>query len=536
MTSAITIDAALADANLLGAALGDLGSWQTWRTVLKAAFGLSFNREDARTFASIAGSRQPPGQRVRELWAIIGRRSGKSRIAALVGAYIAGLVDHRGKLSPGEVGTVLILAASKSQAATVFNYARAFFEASPLLAQLVEEVTADEIRLKGNIVLAVHTNNYRTVRGRTLLACIFDEVGFWRDETSTQPDVETYRAILPALATTGGMLVAISSPYAQRGLLYTKHQQSFGRDDAEVLVIQAPTVVFNPSIDAAIIERAKAEDPEAARSEWEAEFRGDLATFVDRAIVEACVTTGVRERAFQTRFRYFAHCDPSGGQNDSMTIAIAHAEEDRAVLDVAQEWRAPFAPPEVVRDIVQVLRGYRCTAVSGDAYAAQWVSEEFRRNGITYRHAEQNRSELFLGLLPQLTATTAVLLDIPRLTNQLATLERRTGRSGRDSVDHMRGAHDDLAVAVAGALTAAASESAKLAAREAWRARQPARQLYANVGYAEVKRRHRDWGAAAQPRRSDEGLRQGSVPWPAPRGDPFDPCINAYSTDGWKQI
>jgi phage terminase large subunit-like protein len=219
MSERISIDGALCDPNLLGAALGDLASWKTWRVALKGAFGIALNREEARTFAAIAGSRKPPGQRVRELWCIIGRRSGKSRIAALVGAFIAGLADHRGKLSPGEIGTVLILAASKAQAATVFNCCRAFFEASPLMSQLVEETTADEIRLRGNIVLAVHTNNYRTVRGRTLLACIFDEAGFWRDENSSQPDVETYRAILPSLATTGGMLIAISSPYAQRGLL-----------------------------------------------------------------------------------------------------------------------------------------------------------------------------------------------------------------------------------------------------------------------------------------------------------------------------
>jgi hypothetical protein len=32
-------------------------------------------------------------------------------------------------------------------------------------------------------------------------------------------------------------------------------------------------------------------------------------------------------------------------------------------------------------------------------------------------------------------------------------LERRTARGGRDSIDHAPGAHDDLANAVAGALT-----------------------------------------------------------------------------------
>jgi hypothetical protein len=177
------------------------------------------------------------------------------------------------------------------------------------------------------------------------------------------------------------------------------------------------------------------------------------------------------------------------------------------VLDVALEWKAPFAPPEVVRDIVQVLRRYRCTSVSGDAYASGWCSEEFRRHGITYRHSEENRSEIFLAFLPQLTSTKAVLLDIPRLTNQIATLERRTGRSGRDTIDHMRGAHDDLAVAAAGALVAAASLGAKLAAREAARARNADRPESANVAHPDFKRAH-GWGRPVQ-HRTDDHLWKG---------------------------
>ena len=38
-----------------------------------------------------------------------------------------------------------------------------------------------------------------------------------------------------------------------------------------------------------------------------------------------------------------------------------------------------------------------------------------------------------------------------RLVNQLCGLERRTARSGKDSIDHGPGGHDDLANAVAGA-------------------------------------------------------------------------------------
>lgn len=481
---AVTIDEALADPQLLGAAFGDLSTWQAWRAVLKAAFGIELNRDEAREFAAVAGERMAPERRVRELWAIIGRRSGKSHVAALIASYIGAFIDHSAKLVPGEVGTILVLAASKKQADGVFGYCRAFFETSPLLRALIIDITVDEIRLVGNVTISVHTNNYRTVRGRTLLACIFDEVGFWRDETTSLPDLETYRAILPALATTGGMLVGISSPYAQRGLLYNKHRDAFGKDDPDVLVIQAGTQVFNPTIDSKIIEDAKRDDPEAAAAEWDAQFRGDLSTFIDRVMLENSAEAGVKERPFDSRFRYTAFCDPSGGQHDSMTLAIAHKHEARVILDLACEWKAPFSPPEVVEDMVAILRRYRLTTLRGDRYSAEWVKSAFRQHSITYVTSDKTRSEIYLDFLPQVTSYSAVLLENPRLIGQLAQLERRTGQSGRDSVDHMRGASDDLANAAAGALVYAAAQSTR-----GYTMHNPHRQLVANVAHANAKRR-----------------------------------------------
>lgn len=44
------------------------------------------------------------------------------------------------------------------------------------------------------------------------------------------------------------------------------------------------------------------------------------------------------------------------------------------------------------------------------------------------------------------------MLNLPRLSAQLCGLERRTARSGKDSIDHAPGGHDDLVNAVAGVL------------------------------------------------------------------------------------
>src|SRR5262249_31169121 len=75
---------------------------------------------------------------------------------------------------------------------------------------------------------------------------------------------------------------------------------------------------------------------------------------------------------------------------------------------------------------------------------------------------EQNKSELFLEVLPLINADQAELLDNPRLIGQFAGLQRRTGSSGRDSIDHRRGSHDDAANAAAGALVLATHSTGRL--------------------------------------------------------------------------
>jgi hypothetical protein len=102
-----------------------------------------------------------------------------------------------------------------------------------------------------------------------------------------------------------------------------------------------------------------------------------------------------------------------------------------------------------VADCAADVHRYGVRTVTGDRYAGAWVEEAFRRHGITYEAAAQPKSELYLGLLPLVTAG---VLEVPgdvELIRQLKLLERRRGAGGRDAVDHPAGAHDDRANAVA---------------------------------------------------------------------------------------
>jgi hypothetical protein len=217
-----------------------------------------------------------------------------------------------------------------------------------------------------------------------------------------------------------------------------------------VLVAQGTSRDLNPSLSQSVVDRALERDHAAASAEYLAQFRTDLEAFVSQEVVEACIERGVRERLYSPKHRYIAFVDPSGGSADSMSLAIAHRENDVAVVDCVRERKPPFSPEGVVEEFAAVLRSYNVRTVGGDRYAGEWPREQFRKAGVSYHVSDKTKSDLYRDLLPLLNSGRVALLDVPRLESQLCGLERRTSRGGRDSIDHSPGAHDDVANAVAG--------------------------------------------------------------------------------------
>ena len=466
------IDRALTHQQALGAALGDPTSWSRWLVVLRAAFGLSLNDEQRQQFSEVAGGRDPPTKRVRELWCVTARRSGKSRMAAAIAVYIACFTQPR--LARGERGRVLVLAMSMDQAQVVFDYALAFLTESPVLCQEIVDTTRNEIRLRNNITITIHSNSFRSVRGRTLLACIFDEVSFWRDETSTTPDIETYRAVLPALLTTNGMLIGISTPYRRIGLLHAKHKQHFGQNRADVLVVQGTNAEFNLTLDAEAIEAQRRDDPESGISEWGAEFRTDISSFLDDQLIEASIDYGRSlELLPQTSISYSAFADPSGGRGDAFTLAIGHRQDGRLIVDCVRGKYVTidahsFDPMVTVKEFAELLAQYNVMTVVGDAYSAGWNESTWRQCGVTYEKSDLPKSEIYLEVLPLFTRGLVSLPDHNVVVRELRLLERHTHRSGRDSVDHGRSGHDDYANAVCGLLRNLAINTDDIYSSPAW--------------------------------------------------------------------
>jgi len=436
-------------------------SWDPWRAVLRGTFALPMSAEERAFFRTVA-ERDPPSGPVREAWFICGRGAGKDSVASLIAAYTAALFKPVA-LRPGERALVACLACDRDQARIVLGYTGSFFCDVPPLRAMVQRETAAGFELSNKVDIAIATNSFRSIRGRSTLCAILDECAFYRDERSANPDEELLAALMPGLARVpGSILIGISTPHRKAGLLYRKFTEHFGRSDSDVLVIRAPSLTMNPTLDRAIIDQALQDDPALARAEWLSEWREDISGWASRELIEAAVDRSVAVRPPRSGTSYSSFCDPSGGQGDSFTAAIAHKEDDAAVLDRLIEIRPPFNSETATAEIATALKQYNCHHTIGDKYGANWVVDAFRRYGIRYEHSEPDRSQIYLDVLPLFTAGRIRLLDSKRLVHQFASLERRAGSLGRDKVDHPRGAHDDLCNSAAGALVRSMSARAPM--------------------------------------------------------------------------
>ena len=440
------------DANLFAPWFRQRATWRAWFSFIAALFALPMTKSQLATYQRHTGREEPPTEPHSEAWLIIGRRGGKSFIMALAAVYLACFRDYRQHLQPGERATVMVIAADRRQARVIIRYIGAMLARIPMLAKLVERETADAFDLQRQVTVEIGTASHRTTRGYTYAAVLCDELAFWRTDDSAEPDYGILDAVRPGMATIpGAVLLCASSPYARRGALWDAFKRYWGKEGAP-LVWRATSREMNPTLPQSVVVAAMERDPASASAEYMAEFRSDIEAFVSREAVEACVSPGVLERPYVEGLSYRGFVDPSGGSHDPMTLAIAHREDDMAVLDLVRERRPPFSPEGVVEDFCATLKAYRITQVCGDRYAGEWPREQFRKRGIEYRLAEKPRSDLYRDLLPVLNSSRADLLESDILINQLVGLERRTARSGRDSIDHAPNAHDDLANAVAGAV------------------------------------------------------------------------------------
>ena len=176
-------------------------------------------------------------------------------------------------------------------------------------------------------------------------------------------------------------------------------------------------------------------DPEAARSEWQAEFRSDISALLDDAVIEDAIDHArPLELPPRNNRRYHCFVDASAGRHDAFSCAIGHCEgnkgEETWVCDVIRGRLAPFDPRTTAEEYAALARSYGCTKIVGDAFAGEWVSAAFRDCGIRYEVSPLTKFALYLEALPGFNRSAVAIPNHERLLRELRGLERRVHRSG----------------------------------------------------------------------------------------------------------
>ena len=166
--------------------------------------------------------------------------------------------------------------------------------------------------------LSVYPCRPHAPRGVRAQLVVCDEVAYYLSSENRPVDREMLRAVRPCLATTGGRLIVLSSPYGQSGALWDLHRQHYGRDESATLVWQASAPEMNPTLPADYLSRMEADDPEAYRSEVLGEFRAGIASLLDPDALDAVVVPDRRELPPSRELFYSAFVDPSGGRSPAI--------------------------------------------------------------------------------------------------------------------------------------------------------------------------------------------------------------------------
>jgi hypothetical protein len=124
-------------------------SWSTWRVFLKALYGLPMSTAEFEIFQRHTGRSIAPTEPFTKSWLVCGRRSGKSRVSALVATYNSAFRKYP-ELQRGEVGVMPIIAQDRKQADVIYSYVANFFREIPLLKKMVIQEMKDSLWLSNN--------------------------------------------------------------------------------------------------------------------------------------------------------------------------------------------------------------------------------------------------------------------------------------------------------------------------------------------------------------------------------------------------
>jgi hypothetical protein len=401
------------------------------------------------------------------VWAL-GRRSGKTTLAAVVGLWDCLLrPDLDALVRPGERRHAVAVSTNLRQARLFVRAALSIVERSPLLAEMIEGVSEDEITFANRTALSAFPCTSRGARGWPITTLLMDEAAFFLSETEGPQVAErVFASLAPSTAQFGdaARIIVSSTPFGQDGFFAGIYQRAVAGELEDAAAHHGTTAEMNASIEPIFLAREQARDPETFRSEYEAEFVGGGAAFLDPdRIDEAVADRG--ELLPGQGLAWVAGLDPAFSSDPFGLALVARDRHDpqRLVLGLAQAWKPSRRRPgsfeerreiedAVLVEVAETCRLYNARVVT-DQYAAPAIVHRLRRAGLSVKTEPMTattKTAAFGELRARLNTGTLELYEAPTLVAELRRLRTRYS-AGSASVVNPRvgGSHGDMAQALA---------------------------------------------------------------------------------------
>lgn len=407
-----------------------------------------------------------------ELVLVIGRRSGKTYLAAAVGAYETYKLLLKGDpqgyygIPPGKEIGIISVATDKDQAGILYRDVSAYFSAcgffSPYTANNTQTYarfqTPEDINHSGrycdnpggraSLRVSFRSCIAKGLRGPGNMIIILDELAHFTDGTQQSSAQAVYDAITPSTATFSqkdpgdstvpigvveGRILSISSPLGRQGMFYKLYEMAMagGRASQDMLAIQAPSWEVNPTIPASYFESKYVKDPTVFFTEFGGVFSDRTRGWIEREDdLLACVDPGHRPMTQAPAKRpHFVGID-LGLVGDGTAIAIGHIEllggESKIVLDVVDQIKAGEGDYEDVDrldfdEVARWVHSYSRRFYMSEGLFDQWSGIAFEqalaKKGLAQlksQHFTKNlTSEIFRNFKDMMWDKRLVLYDWP---------------------------------------------------------------------------------------------------------------------------
>jgi phage FluMu gp28-like protein len=333
---------------------------------------------------------------------------------------------------------------------------------------MVESTSEDEIAFVNRTAISAFPCSSRGARGWPISTLLMDEAAFFLTETEgPQVADRVFNALVPATAQFGdaARIIVSSTPWGQDGLFAQLYQQARSGELTDAAAHHATTAEVNPTIDAEFLAREQARDPDNFKSEYEAEFVGSGAAYLDPDRIDGAVADGRGELRPEDAVSWIAGIDPAFS-SDPFGLAIVGrdpADRRRLLLGCARAWtparRKPASLEEsrqiedsLLGEVARTCQRFNARVVT-DQYKSAGVTDRLRRFGLSVRTEPMtapSKDAAFGFLKGRLYDGSLELYEQPDLLAELRRLRVRY-TAGRSSIVNPRvgRSHGDLAQGLA---------------------------------------------------------------------------------------